>query len=685
MRSMAIIRRCKQAVGVTLIGFAITQSAASPILAPALAFGCLLLITSWSDSHDSTARGLVVALCGFLALRYHWFRVRHTLSAPVRAEFLFADLLYGLELATDFFAWRSTRAMVRRTNRSAQVRADLDWYADSPRAPLVDILIPTYDESMEILEPTILAALGQDYPRFRVWVLDDGDRDWLRSACDRLGAAYLRRENKANFKAGNLNHALQVLAAQAEPPDFLALADADFILLPNFLRRTMALMKDPRVAIVQTPQRFYNPDPFQYAFKAQLAWPDDLRAFFEFRLPALDARGLANCCGTSFLLRFSAALEVGGFPTESLAEDSLLSIKLRGLAWQTIYLQEGLSFGLSPEGMDAFLIQRTRSWLGGMQTALLRWRSLGRRWAWGKRLAALEPILRYILLPPFRIAWLFVPILFWTSGVALVRISSADFIAYVAPLWAGRLAISWMSDGAVLPIVGDAAVLVASPLYVRAVFRAVFHSAKQRFEVTPKGGTRPRVAFYWPALTWLSGIAALLVGSAAYRFIGHTPSIGSSPYLLWNEYATCVALLLLLVAIVPCIERRKHRRAERMQYDRPVTLVRGEHRHVGTARDISLGGALIVGADVRQLQGLLQVELAPDVRIAARVVRALPGRGVAVEFLPSDVDKARLVSLVFGSAQYVNEPASWSALKCMTALMHWFFSLGQVGRAVEGE
>ena len=44
--------------------------------------------------------------------------------------------------------------------------------------PTVDILIPTYNEDLEVLERTIVGAKSIDYP-VRASALDDGRRDWL--------------------------------------------------------------------------------------------------------------------------------------------------------------------------------------------------------------------------------------------------------------------------------------------------------------------------------------------------------------------------------------------------------------------------------------------------------------------------------------------------------------------------
>ena len=55
------------------------------------------------------------------------------------------------------------------------------------------MLICSYNEEQTILERTIVGAQAMDYPNFRVWMLDDSRRDWLKALCARLGCRYVSR------------------------------------------------------------------------------------------------------------------------------------------------------------------------------------------------------------------------------------------------------------------------------------------------------------------------------------------------------------------------------------------------------------------------------------------------------------------------------------------------------------
>lgn len=129
-------------------------------------------------------------------------------------------------------------------------------------------------------------------------------------------------------------------------------------------------MRDPRVAVVQTPQHFFNEDPVQSNLSLSKVFPDEQRYFFDVVMTSKDAWGAAFCCGTSSLIRFDALIGIGGFPTDSVTEDYLLSLRLRQAGFQTVYLNQQLSLGLVPEGLAEYTTQRGRWCLGFEQICM---------------------------------------------------------------------------------------------------------------------------------------------------------------------------------------------------------------------------------------------------------------------------------------------------------------------------
>ena len=127
----------------------------------------------------------------------------------------------------------------------------------APSAATVDVLVTTYDETVDLVMATARAAQAIRGPH-RTWILDDGDRNAKRAAAEEAGLGYLTRsadwaDRPRHAKAGNLNNALF-----ATDGEFLLILDADQVPDPAILERTLGYFDDPRVAFVQTPQWFSN-------------------------------------------------------------------------------------------------------------------------------------------------------------------------------------------------------------------------------------------------------------------------------------------------------------------------------------------------------------------------------------------------------------------------------------------
>jgi len=128
------------------------------------------------------------------------------------------------------------------------------------RYPSVDIFVTVVDEPLSILRRTLIGCVNQDYPKdcYRVYVLDDGQRDEIKTVAASLNCEYIRRVDRQHAKAGNLNHALQQTSRE-----FIAIFDVDHVPTSSFLKDTVGFFQDEQVAFVQTPHHFYNPDVFQ--------------------------------------------------------------------------------------------------------------------------------------------------------------------------------------------------------------------------------------------------------------------------------------------------------------------------------------------------------------------------------------------------------------------------------------
>ncbi|MDF4821002.1 glycosyltransferase, partial [Vibrio parahaemolyticus] len=132
---------------------------------------------------------------------------------------------------------------------------------DQSTWPTIDLMIPTYNEDLDVVKATVYASLGVDWPKdkLNIHILDDGKRDSFRDFAKSVGVNYIRRPTNEHAKAGNINYALKQTSGE-----FVAIFDCDHIPTRAFFQLTMGMfLKDPKLALIQTPHHFFSPDPFE--------------------------------------------------------------------------------------------------------------------------------------------------------------------------------------------------------------------------------------------------------------------------------------------------------------------------------------------------------------------------------------------------------------------------------------
>jgi cellulose synthase (UDP-forming) len=238
-----------------------SASELSPYLLTICLTGFYLWVAPMFPRQTTWARAFLVAISLAIAARYLVWRLVATipladLASAAGAWYL---VVYLFELASFFNYSILFLALCRWVDRSSEADRHEADLRQRPFAqlPSVDVFIPTYNEGPDVLERTILAALAIDYPKFKVWVLDDGGRDWLAAFCAAYGAGYIRRSEHAHAKAGNLNHGLATTSGE-----LFVILDADFAAFRNFIYRTAGFFDDPgsassrRRSTSSTPTRF---------------------------------------------------------------------------------------------------------------------------------------------------------------------------------------------------------------------------------------------------------------------------------------------------------------------------------------------------------------------------------------------------------------------------------------------
>ena len=523
----------------------------------ALVGGLGLLIPAFVDRTRDLHRTALLAVAGILAARYLWWRGTATLApAGLTMDMAASWSLFALEALVIVGNLSAFAIMSRWKDRSPEADRNLGWWGNAP-TPKVAILIATYNEELAVLERTILGALALRHPNKEVLVLDDGRRDWLRDYCLEHEVRYLRRLDNKGSKAGNINHALDRLAEDDCPPDFVAVLDADFVPHRGFLSRSLALFHDPAVGLVQTPQHFFNADPIQHNLGLDRSYPDEQRFFFDHMQPSRDGWGIAFCCGTSSVTRWTALRAIGGLPTESITEDFMLTLALQDAGWSTAYLAEPLSEGLAPEGLKEYVTQRARWCLGLMQIARSSLGPLARsnlrlrdRWS------VIDSVLFWTTAFSFRLAAMVYPLLYWFGGVTVVDARLPDVIAFFGAyyLWV-MIVLNLLSRGMVVPVLNDVSQLIGAWPIARAAFTGLVKPHGHPFSVTAKGGDRSRVVVQWNLMApflalFVLTLGGLGIGVASDRFAFNGAGDGKWVILFWSVYN----LAVLAMTILACIE-----------------------------------------------------------------------------------------------------------------------------------
>ena len=619
------------------------------VLAPGiLVAGAALILLPWLRPESERARAAVVAVVVVLMWRYMIWRWLATLP-PIG---LTIDWIIGVVFAiVETLAMTGTTigliCLTRLSNRSPQVERNLAWLDASTPPPLVDVFICTYNEDEAILERTIIGAVSMDYARFRVWVLDDGRRPWLEELSARLGAGYLTRPDNAHAKAGNINNGLKHVATLPERPDFISILDADFVPTPQFLRRTLSLFRESDVGIVQTPQHFMNPDPLQTNLSISGVWPDEQRYFFDVVLASKDAWGAAFCCGTSSVIRFSELQRIGGFATDSVTEDYLVTLKLKQAGYRTVYLNERLSLGLAPEGLKEYITQRSRWALGFMQIfrGSLGPLRRGNGLTLIDRVSLIEAFLYWCGSYSFRMLGIIIPILYLLLNINAVQADVATTLSYYLPHFvASAIATGWMAQSRVMPIMTDVTQLLAASQILQAVAHGLLKPKGQKFKVTAKGGDRSQRFVQWPLLNMFLIYLGLTIVGVIWAFLledGSKLRDSSALCLFWSWYN----IIVLAIACLVCIEQPRYRAAERLATGDVATVQAGDASSAHRILDISLGGARLLGSP--QIENGTAVTFAFEgLQLPATVVRHGEGQ-FALRFEDVGPARADLIRLVY--------------------------------------
>ena len=661
----------------------------------ALTAGALILLLA-RRARTGFLRVLLLLLCLVLTLRYFTWRTTETLVYYDPVSMAGTLLLFGVELYSLVLTLLSLFVNVLPITRPAS-STPLD-----DRTPIVDVLIPSYNEAPELLAVTVCAATQIDYPagRLRVHLLDDGGTDGrcadpdparaaaaqarrrdLQALCRRFGISYRTRPRNNHAKAGNINHALPQLDG-----DLVLILDADHVPTADILVRTVPLFRDdPKLFLVQTPHFFMNPDTVEKNLDLFMRMPAENEMFHRGVQSALDYWNSSFFCGSAAVIHRGRLLEVGGIATSTITEDAETALSLHRLGYTSAYVAHPMVAGLAPETFTGLVVQRVRWGQGMLQILLLKNPLLGRGLSLSQRLGYLSTTL-YWFFPFARVVYLFAPVAYLVFGLKIYAASVTGVLVFGVPhMLASAISSAILFNRFRWPLISHIYETLLGLLMLRPLLATLRHPRAPDFKVTPKGETldddfvSPLVRPFYV----IFAITALALPMAVWRLWAEPQHRGliaiTAAWEIFN-------LLVLLGALGALFERKQRRVVPRLAADLPAELLTVDGSRIpGRIDNLSTGGAQFMAVDLPgpELDGATEIEvraphLADPVRLAIHV-RSRRGRACGLAFAAGEAQFRPIVSLVHGDSG--RWAAVWADPNRGSVGLQAFRTMAQVGLA----
>jgi cellulose synthase (UDP-forming) len=591
---------------------------------------------------------LMIMLSLVASGRYIWWRLTSTLEFDSVPEYV---LGYGLVLA-EAYTWL-IMLLGYIQNAWPLRRPAVALPADRSRWPTIDVFVPSYNEPLNVVKPTLYAALGMDWPRdkLRVWLLDDGRRPEFRQFCEQLGCGYLTRADNSHAKAGNINAALRRTEGE-----FVVIFDCDHVPVRSFLRDTLGwFYRDPKCALLQTPHHFFSPDPFERNLGTFKRVPNEGSLFYGLVQDGNDFWNATFFCGSCAVLRRGPLEEIGGIAVETVTEDAHTALRLHRRGYTSAYLNKVLAAGLATESLSGHVGQRIR-WARGMAQIFRTDNPLfGKGLQLWQRLCYSNAMLHFFHGIP-RLVFLTAPLAFLFFGWHVISAAAGVIAVYVLP----HLFLSALTNTRMQGLYRHShwAEVYESVLawYITLPTTIAFINPKLgKFNVTAKGGLVRKEYFDFRIARPYLLLMAVNFSGVILGFYKLLAGAGSETgTLLINLAWALYNLLMLGTAIAVATETRQVRKAHRVPVRIGATIRRRDGtEHPAETNDFSMTG---LGIQLRQPADIAAGEVCEVLLHEDDTVHAFPitvtqvhGLSLGVEFKDmTPVQEAQLIHCTFG-------------------------------------
>ncbi len=161
--------------------------------------GALLFLLGWIMDRSFPGKRTTLSLmmlATFVTTRYAYWRIWQTVTYIRSGQpYQKIDLVFvSLLLLAEVYAFLELYLGFFQTVQPLR-RAPVPLPADPSQWPAVDAYIPTYNEDLDLVRYTVIAALNMDWPaaKLRVYLLDDGNREEFRRFAEEIGCEYISR------------------------------------------------------------------------------------------------------------------------------------------------------------------------------------------------------------------------------------------------------------------------------------------------------------------------------------------------------------------------------------------------------------------------------------------------------------------------------------------------------------
>jgi len=602
----------------------------------------ILLLMGYSKKRSISV--IMVVMSFLMSTRYIYFRATQTLHFNSEIETI---LGIGLFLA-DLYVWVMLLLNYLQTIWPLK-REIVPLPEDMNLWPTVDVYVPTYNESLDVVRDTVLAAQCIDYPKdkMKIYILDDGKRSEFAMFAADVGVGYITRNDNSHAKAGNLNHAMKLTNGE-----LICVFDCDHVATRIFLQATVGgFLKDPRLALVQTPHFFYSPDPFERNLSVGRNIPNEGMLFYGPIQRGNDNWNATFFCGSCAVIRRSALEEIGGFAVETVTEDAHTALKMQRLGWGSAFIDIPLAAGLATERLVLHIIQRTR-WARGM-TQIFRLDNplFGRGLTFQQRLCYLSAMLYYQFAIP-RIIFLTAPLAYLLFNLNIIYSSASLVFAYALPhLFLSIYLNSRLNGRYRYSFWGEIYDLVLAFHIVLPTVVTMLFPKRGKFNVTDKGGllnvgyfdfsvVRPHLVI---AFLLLIAVVWGIVRAFAWDHFAVDPKV-IALNVGWGLYS----LIFLLAAIAVARETRQTRKTIRIDVKIPALIhyASGISSRSETA-DLSMGGCRVAVPDDRHLTDEIEeIELLLQSGAISIPVKTIAADDAYVRLMFEDIPLSRRRELV---------------------------------------